>query len=285
MPVGDKTATPISIQSSIVMRQPVEALSTDLRARTRASAALDPHTRSARQDGLEARLRDKDVDAPWEVASELVDLGYQSAELVTVAAAFGGVPLASLVGWMAAKAAVAGLLDAIGGGLGRVVNLVAALRAYTYLDQAPLQQVDINQSLETTLQVMRGRLGIGVTLHREFAPDLPTIEARGGELNQVWTHLITNAIEATADRGELTLRTRRDGAWAVVEVEDIGRGIPDTVRPRIFDLFFTTKPPGHGAGLGLHAEYQSVVHGHGGKIDVDSRPGRTRFTIRLPLRR
>ncbi len=181
------------------------------------------------------------------------------------------------------------LVDEIGIGAGRISELVRALKSYSYLDQAPLQSVDIHQGLNDTLVILRSKLKHGVAVRREYASDLPHIQAYGSELNQVWTNLIDNAIDAllaednpTADP-VITLRTYQHGEWVVVEVEDNGPGVPAEALPRLFDPFFTTKPPGKGSGLGLNISHNIIVQKHKGKIDIDSQPGRTRFTVRLPI--
>jgi signal transduction histidine kinase len=145
-----------------------------------------------------------------------------------------------------------------------------------------VQSVDIHDGLNSTLVVLSSRLGPDITVHRQYAAGLPCIEAYGSELNQVWTNLIDNAIDALNGKGEITLRTRYDDQWVIVEVEDSGPGIPEAVRSKIFDPFFTTKPPGQGAGLGLNICHNIVVQKHKGRIDVVSRPGQTRFEVRLP---
>jgi signal transduction histidine kinase len=122
-----------------------------------------------------------------------------------------------------------------------------------------------------------------VTVRREYDPDLPHIQAYGSELNQVWTNIIDNAIDAMGGAGEITLRTRRDGAWVLIEIEDNGPGIPESAKDRLFDPFFTTKPPGKGTGLGLNISHNIVTNKHHGRIDVVSHPGMTRFEVRLPL--
>jgi len=143
--------------------------------------------------------------------------------------------------------------------------------------------VNIHEGLDNTLVILRSKLKEGVTVHREYAPDLPLIEAYGGELNQVWTNLIDNAIDAMNGRGEITLRTRQDGAWIVVEIEDTGPGIPEDIQSSIFDPFFTTKEPGKGTGMGLNITHNIIVQKHHGKINLYSQPGMTRFEVRLPL--
>ncbi|MDX1415234.1 MAG: ATP-binding protein, partial [Candidatus Promineifilaceae bacterium] len=160
---------------------------------------------------------------------------------------------------------------------------VKALKSYAYLDQAPIQPVDIHEGLNDTLIILRHKLKQGIEVKRVYDPDLPTIEAYGSELNQVWTNIIDNAIDALDGQGTITLRTRREQDWVVVEIQDTGPGIPDKIRNRIFDAFFTTKPPGKGTGLGLNISYNIVAYKHRGDIRVYSQPGYTCFQIWLPL--
>jgi signal transduction histidine kinase len=137
--------------------------------------------------------------------------------------------------------------------------------------------------LDNTLIILKNKLKKGITVHREYASDLPTIPAYGGELNQVWSNIIDNAIDAMDGRGELTLRTRKKEPWVVVEIEDNGTGIPEEVQTKVFDPFFTTKPPGKGTGLGLNISRNLIVQKHQGQITVFSEPGKTRFTVWLPI--
>ncbi len=158
------------------------------------------------------------------------------------------------------------------------------MKAYAYLGQAPRQEVDVNEGLRNTLVILRNKLKQGVEVTSDLDPDLPLIEAYGSELNQVWTNLLDNAVDAIGGVGRIVIRTGVDDGGVVVEIEDDGPGIPDAIQSRVFDAFFTTKPPGKGTGLGLNTSYNAVVKKHGGTIGVDSVPGRTRFTVRLPLR-
>jgi signal transduction histidine kinase len=160
---------------------------------------------------------------------------------------------------------------------------VQALKGYSYLDQAPIQAVDIHEGLDSTLVILRSKLTPEITVQRDYCENLPRIQAFGSQLNQVWTNLIDNAIDAVDGHGRVTLRTSYDDEWVIVEVEDDGPGIPDEALPHLFDPFYTTKPPGSGTGLGLNISHNIVVQKHGGRIDVDSRPGRTRFTVRIPI--
>ena len=164
----------------------------------------------------------------------------------------------------------------------RIADLVGAVGDYSYLDQGPRQAVDIHDGLESTLALLAHKLRAKrIEVVREFDPGLPPVEASGSELNQVWTNLIDNAADAVADAGRITLRTGRQGPRVSIEVADDGRGIPDEVQPRVFDAFFTTKPVGHGAGLGLDIAQRIVVRNHG-EIRLRSRPGDTRFQVLLP---
>ncbi|MBI2965536.1 MAG: hypothetical protein HYY34_04950 [Chloroflexi bacterium] len=168
-------------------------------------------------------------------------------------------------------------------GAGRLSQIVKALKTCSYLDQAPVQNVDVHEGIENTLMILGHKLKQGVEVRRDFAPDIPIIEAYGSELNQVWTNLIDNAVDAMVGRaGKLTVRTYREHGGVAVEVEDNGRGVPPEVRAKIFDAFFTTKAPGQGTGLGLHVSYNIVVHRHRGSVEVESRPGKTTFKVWLP---
>ena len=151
------------------------------------------------------------------------------------------------------------------------------------MDQAPVQSIDIHEGLENTLIILQSKLKGGVTVRKEYGHQLPPIEANGGELNQVWTNLIDNAIDGMNGQGTLIIRTRREDPWLVIEIEDDGSGIPEEIQSDIFDPFFTTKPLGEGTGLGLNISRNLIVQKHRGEIEVESEPGRTCFTIRLPL--
>ena len=159
---------------------------------------------------------------------------------------------------------------------------MSALKSYSFLDRAPVQEVDIVRGIEDTLLIMRTKIG-DIKVVREFA-DMPNIPAYGSELNQVWTNLIDNAVDAIDEGGgsTITARARLDDDRVIVEVEDDGPGIPPDVAPRIFDSFFTTKAPGKGTGLGLDISYGIVVNRHGGDLTVDTRPRRTTFRVTLP---
>jgi signal transduction histidine kinase len=185
--------------------------------------------------------------------------------------------------WVAADASVHVLLSEARMAAERISEIVAAVKGYAYLDQAPVQRIDVRTGLEQTLVILRHRLKEGVEVRRDFADDMPEIEAYGSELNQVWTNLVDNAVDAMEGRGTLEIRAERDpdGSGVRVTICDSGPGIPPEVRSRLFEPFFTTKPPGRGTGLGLHISHQ-VVARHGGLFTVESVPGRTCFVVTLP---
>jgi signal transduction histidine kinase len=164
----------------------------------------------------------------------------------------------------------------------RIGTLVGAARQYSQLDRAPFQTEDLRALLKSTLVMMNRKLE-GITLVKEFDPDLPAVPCYAAELNQVWTNLIDNAVSAMAGSGTLTVRTRRDGETARVEIGDTGPGIPENVRPRIFEPFFTTKDVGEGTGLGLDISWRIVVNKHHGDIMVRTGPEGTTFEVCLPL--
>jgi signal transduction histidine kinase len=183
--------------------------------------------------------------------------------------------------WFNCTYTIYSLLDEVKQGSGRISEIVRALKAYTYLDQAPVQKVDVHEGIDSTLVIMQNKLQDRVKISRSYADDLPMIEAYGSELNQVWTKLIDNAIDAMRGEGEIRITTRRNGNGVIVEIQDSGSGIPSEIMPKIYDPFFTTKPVGQGAGLGLNIVH-NIVHKHNGRIEIQSDPGHTIFQIELP---
>lgn len=255
------------------------------RAQERAAnpAALDSLARSDREYELETWLEDREIENAWEFAPALVSLGYDTAELGALAQNFSARQFPVIIAWLSGTYTVYSLLHEIGEATGRIAEIVKALKAYTYLDQAPIQSVDLHEGLDNTLVILRSRLNPGIVVRREYADELPWIQAYGSELNQVWTNMIDNAVDAIGGQGEITVRTRQEDQWVVVQIEDTGPGIPEEIQGKIFDPFFTTKPPGDGAGLGLNVSHHIVVHKHRGKIIVCSEAGKTCFEVRLPI--
>ena len=243
---------------------------------------LDALARSDKMEELEARFAARSLESALPLVSKLVDLGIGTAKLDELESSFEVDQLPALLNWLAATYAVHSLLSEISQGATRISAIVKALKSYSYLDQAPMQAVDLKAGIEDTLLILASRLRGGISLRREYA-DLPPIQAYGSELNQVWTNILDNAIDAMDGKGELTIRTRREGNWAIVEIEDNGPGIPTEIQGKVFDAFFTTKPVGKGTGLGLNISYNIIVYKHRGDIKLVSKPGQTRFSVYLPI--
>jgi signal transduction histidine kinase len=184
--------------------------------------------------------------------------------------------------WLAASLEVAELTAGIRTASGAISDLVARVRSYSYLDRGPVQKVDVARSITDTLSILKGILGPGVEVRLDLPTDLPRIEAQGGELGQVWTNLVQNALDAMNGEGTLGIQARESEGGVVVEISDTGPGIPEAIRPRIFDPFFTTRAEGRGTGLGLAITWGIVVNQHRGAIHVDSRPGQTLMEVTLP---
>ena len=199
-----------------------------------------------------------------------------------MAEAFGDGSLACGLEWLAGTLDLVGLAGEIETSAGRISELVGAMKEYTYMDKAAAGEVDVISGLQNTLTILGPRLK-NVSLSREYEKNLPAIPGRGGELNQVWTNLIDNAIDAVDGRGSITVRAYAEGARVVVEVVDDGPGIPRAAQVHVFEPFYTTKDIGSGTGLGL-AIVRRIVTDHGGEIFVQSEPGETCFTVRLPSR-
>jgi signal transduction histidine kinase len=243
---------------------------------------LDPITRSDREQEVEDWLAKHGVDQPWEQAPTLVSMGQGPEELEALAQTVGAAALPTAITCLSSDYTAYTLLEEIGQGAGRIAEIVKALKSYSYLDQAPIQDVDVREGLDDTLVMLRSKLREGINVTRDYGEDLPRIQAFGSELNQVWTNIIDNAIAAMEGTGSLVLRTRLAGSWVVVEITDDGPGIPAEAHDKIYDPFFTTKPPGEGTGLGLNITH-NIVQRHKGQISASSKPGETRFTVRLPL--
>ena len=252
-------------------------------ARANQSLDLDVLTRSDRESDLEDWLGEQGIQDAWKIVPNLVSLGYDWGGLGMLLAEFSPTQFDTILDWLNCTCIVYGLLEEIRQGANRISEIVKALKAYSYMDQAPVQSVNIHEGLDNTLVVLRSKLKPGIAVHRQYAPDLPKIQAYGSELNQVWTNLIDNAIDAMDGKGEITLRTWQEGQWVIVEISDNGPGIPQLIQAKLFDPFFTTKPPGKGTGLGLNISHTIVVEKHHGRIDIHSQPGSTSFEVRLPL--
>jgi signal transduction histidine kinase len=261
----------------------VNRLREALPLRAASVARLDSLARTDRESEVQEHLERSGAEESWELASALVRLGFDSAELAALSEGLDPEQKAAFLEWLGTGSTVYALLDELKHGAERIADTVKAVKQYSYLDQAPVQLVDVHEGLDNTLIIMKHKLKQGVTVHRDYDADLPRVEAYASELNQVWTNLIDNAIDAMGGEGEITIRTRKLDGRVQVQITDNGPGIPPSVLPRIFDAFFTTKEPGEGTGLGLHITYSIVVQKHFGDIQAESRPGETTFTVTLPL--
>jgi len=244
--------------------------------------SLSPLERSDRAEDMDQWLDELGVDLSADAAQALADLSYTRAQLAELISPLPPSDIPVFLSWIAGASEARSLLAEIGEGTGRISQIVGAMRSYAYLDQAPVQEVDITEGLENTLVMLGSKLKTGVVIHRDYADALPCIQAHGRELNQVWTNIIENAIDAIDAHGTITIRTSAQDGNVVVEIEDDGQGMVPETAARVFDPFFTTKPPGKGTGLGLNISHNIVVQEHKGRIEVDPQPERTTFRVFLP---
>ena len=242
----------------------------------------DALTMSDLEDQIDSLLRSHGQNDLWMLAAGLARQNIQPQVVESLFANLEGDTARAALVRIAASVEVASLLHEIESSTSRISDLVGAIKEYTHMDQAPVQNVDVVKSLETTLTILNHKLKQGVLVQRDYQREPLLVNSFGSELNQVWTNIIDNAIDAMRGKGELRIRTYRDGDCAVVEIGDTGAGIPDEVQSHIFEPFFTTKGVGEGTGLGLDT-VQRIVKKHRGNIQVSSKPGDTRFQVRLPL--
>jgi signal transduction histidine kinase len=252
-------------------------------ARIAGTPELSALERSDLEDGLVDWLDEHEVTQPWDLAGVFVAAGLRPEDLDRVDDAVASSFLEPALRWLAYTVETETLLVEIGDSTSRISNLVEAAKQYSQMDRTPHQPTDLRAGLDATLVMLGGKIGPGVTVVKDHDRDLPKVPAYAGELNQVWTNLIVNALDAMAGAGTLTVRTAREGNCALVEIADTGPGIPEDLRPRVFEPFFTTKPVGQGTGLGLDVSWRIVVQRHGGDLRVTSSPGNTRFQVLLPL--
>lgn len=242
----------------------------------------DTLTMSDLEDQIDSLLRSHGQNDLWQLAAELAQRGIKPSALESLFENLdAGSARAALVR-IAASVEIANLLNEIESSTSRISELVGAIKEYTFMDQAPVQNVDVVKSLETTLTILNHKLKRGVAVQRDYQPIPLLVNSFGSELNQVWSNLIDNAIDAMGGKGELRVRTYRDDGCVVVEIRDNGPGISPEIKSHIFEPFFTTKGVGEGTGLGLDT-VQRIVKKHRGNVQVDSKPGDTRFQVWLPL--
>lgn len=242
----------------------------------------DVLTINSLEDQLEAVLRSHGQNDLWQLAANLARKGARPDLLESVFAALDPDSARAALVRISASLEIAALLNEIENSTSRISDLVRAIKEYTFMDQSPVQNVDVVKSLETTLTILGHKLKRGVEVERDYQPIPLLVDSFGSELNQVWTNVIDNAIDAMGGQGKLRVRTYRDDRCVVVEIGDNGPGIPADIQPHIFEPFFTTKGVGEGTGLGLDT-VQRIVKKHRGSVQVSSKPGDTRFQIFLPL--
>ena len=252
-------------------------------AQAGATTALGTLDAADAEDELLARLEARGVEEPWRIAEPLASAGVDQQWLDRVAE-LAGPAAGDALRWVAATLTAGRLAAELCESTERMTKLVGAVKSYAYMDRGDVVEVDLHEGLETTVTVLGYKFKhTEIAVVRDYDRTLPRLTVRGSELNQVWTNLIDNAIDALGEKGTITIATRADGDCAVVEITDDGPGIPDDVVDRIFDPFFTTKDVGHGTGLGLSTARRIVVDRHDGSLGLETRPGRTTFRVRIPF--
>jgi signal transduction histidine kinase len=244
---------------------------------------LDHLARSDRTETIADWLNRQWVAAAWELAPTFVNAGLDLGSLEKLMDVIPRASQADALGWLEARLNLKSLVREVEQTTGRIADLVKAVKSYSFMDQSPMQEVDVHEGLESTLTMLGHKLK-NVTLVRAFDRSVPRIMAYGGELNQVWTNLIDNAVHAVNGTGKICIGTSLEDNQVVVEIVDNGTGIPAEIQARIFEPFFTTKSVGTGTGLGLVISNRIIGDRHGGEIEFESRPGETRFKVRLPVK-
>ncbi|WIG93330.1 ATP-binding protein [Myxococcus sp. SDU36] len=267
---------------SLAQRGVLLALPREAAERGRSSPPLEPLARAQREEALGSWLEARGVADAWEAAPALVASGLDVAWLESVATRVGGALLGDVLAWLVVAVSCDVLMAEVARGTARVSALVDGVKAYAFMDPVPREDVDVHEGLEHALAALGHRLrGEHLTVEREYDPSLPRLKAEGVALDELWTQLVLNALEALGERGgRVRLRTWKEGAHVLVEVSDDGPGIPKDLQPRIFEPFFSTKP--HAAGIGLDV-CRRIVERHGGDLCVRAEQGGTRLQVRLPV--
>jgi len=253
----------------------------EIRTALKPAQFKDELARVEREESIQSWLESHNVADAWKLSPSLADANLTDAHLESFAAA-AGASLGPELTRFATLLEMERIAEELEHSSTRISDLIKAIKEYSYMDQGPMQEVDIERGLETTLTIMNHKLKRGITVTRDYAPNLPKVLASGSELNQVWTNLIDNAADAMKNGGKLTIRTARENDFVLVEIADNGTGIPPDALSRIFDPFFTTKGVGEGTGLGLDV-VSRIMKNVGGHISVTSVPGDTRFQVRVPI--
>ncbi len=284
--LDDVLSATLALTRSGIERSLWDSLTTwvnDFRERSDAASRLSPLELSDREEELSGWLESRGVSEPWSMAPTLVSAGIEGEDLETISSAVPPGLVAPVMSWLERVMTAYDLAATVARSAGGISDLVGTVKSYSYMDQAPVQWVDVHRGIEDTLTILKHKWKRGIEIVREFDHELPPIQVQGSELNQVWTNIIDNAISALGERGTITVRTFRDGHDIAVSIADDGPGIPKEVQSRIFEPFFTTKEVGQGTGLGLDVARRIVTGRCGGRIDFTSKPGETVFVVRLPI--
>jgi signal transduction histidine kinase len=253
----------------------------EIRTTLKPAQFKDEFARVEREEAIQSWLESHKVADAWKLSPSLADAGLTDAHLASFAGAAGASVGPELTRF-ATLLEMERIAEELEHSSARISDLIKAIKEYSYMDQGPMQEVDIERGLETTLTIMNHKLKRGITVIRDYTPNLPKVMSSGSELNQVWTNLIDNAADAMNGNGKLTVRTAHEHDFVLVEIADNGTGIPPEALSRIFDPFFTTKGVGQGTGLGLDV-VSRIIKNVGGQISVTSVPGNTRFQVRIPV--
>jgi signal transduction histidine kinase len=248
-------------------------------------AKFDLLAQSEREDEITDWLEDHDINLGWEIISALVDVGFDSHKLDELTDQIPNYALGDVISWLAANLTTVGLIKEIKQSSDRISELVKSVKSYAHGNTVQQHQVDVHEGIENTLTMLSNKLKGGIEVIREYGHNLPEVNTFGSELNQVWTNLIDNAVDALDGKGKIFIRTSRNDQYLIIEIADNGPGIPPEIQSRIFQPFFTTKGVGKGSGLGLDIIHDIVIKKHQGEIKLNSQPGNTSFQIFLPISR
>jgi len=274
--LGIMQPTPIQMES-------IASCEVIIKERSKEPLELDSLLRSDQENEIQTWLEEKGIDKAWELAPALVNISYNCPRLDELTAIFSSEQLPKVVTLLCSKYNSYNLLEEIGHGAVRITEIVKSLKSYSYLDQGPLQSVDIHEGIDNTLVMLRSKLKNGIMIKRNYASNAPRIEAYGSELNQVWTNIIDNATAAMNGKGTIEIETQFNENRVLVVIKDNGPGISKEIQNQLFNPFFTTKAPGEGTGLGLSISYNIIVKKHQGKMSVQSKNNETCFIIEIPL--
>ncbi len=252
-------------------------------AQANSKSALSPLEQSDLEDELTDWLENKGVKNAWELSPSLVSAKIQPSQLETLAKDMESEAFSEALVWLEATLTMNGLVNEVEQSTSRISDLVGAIKNYSYMDRAAVQEIDLHEGLDNTLKILHHKIKYGVKVNKEYSANIPKISAHGSELNQVWTNLIDNAIDGMDGKGELTIRTGLENNCVLIEIIDNGAGIPPQIQSRIFEPFFTSKEVGKGSGLGLDISRRIIVQKHQGNLRFESQPGKTNFQVRIPL--